>query len=236
MPIVESELALLRHPRLAALATSAWPAWLWSADGSRILWANAVGAAIFGAANASACTQRRFDTHTTRPPPRSSALPRRCRRRPRNGLNGCAASAPASAVRSHALARASSSDGKGAVLIAAAEPAGPALTLAERVRRLFADGDGACCGFRAPTARWSYASAAAQTLLAGATTLSALGIEALAAHGARYRNAPPRHGKTKRGGYCRFDCRRGARSAKRHRRVPMLTLARSDPAANRRRA
>ena len=50
------ELALLRHPRLAALATSAWPAWLWSADGSQILWANAVGAALFGAATVSACT------------------------------------------------------------------------------------------------------------------------------------------------------------------------------------
>ena len=67
MPIVESELALLRHPRLAALATSAWPAWLWSADGSRMLWANAVGAAIFGA--------------QTRAPLRNAAsTPRRLRR------------------------------------------------------------------------------------------------------------------------------------------------------------
>ena len=36
MSIVERELALFRHPRLAPLATSAWPAWLWSADGSQI--------------------------------------------------------------------------------------------------------------------------------------------------------------------------------------------------------
>ncbi len=55
MLIVESELALLRHPRLAELATSARPAWLWRADGSCILWSNAVGAAIFGAATAAAC-------------------------------------------------------------------------------------------------------------------------------------------------------------------------------------
>ena len=65
MSIVESEFAQSRDPRLAAQlfdhATSATPAWLWSADGSRILWANAVGAAIFGAASTSACTARRFD-------------------------------------------------------------------------------------------------------------------------------------------------------------------------------
>ena len=58
--MVERELGLLRHPRLAAVATHAWPAWLWSADGSRILWANAAGAAIFGAANVTDLEQRRF--------------------------------------------------------------------------------------------------------------------------------------------------------------------------------
>ncbi len=67
LPIVEQEPALLRHPRLAALATSAWPAWLWSADGSRMLWANAVGAAMFGAATVAAATQRRFDRRLSRP-------------------------------------------------------------------------------------------------------------------------------------------------------------------------
>ncbi|MGA8696881.1 MAG: hypothetical protein WB689_24200, partial [Xanthobacteraceae bacterium] len=51
---------MLRHPRLASLATAEWPAWLWSADGSRILWANAVGAAVFGAKTSNACANRRF--------------------------------------------------------------------------------------------------------------------------------------------------------------------------------
>src|SRR4051794_5992597 len=36
--------------RLAAHAASHWPAWLWSTDGSKILWANPVGARLFGAA------------------------------------------------------------------------------------------------------------------------------------------------------------------------------------------
>src|SRR6202044_3052167 len=61
MTFVESELALLRDPRLAALATSAWPAWLWSADASQIVWANAVGAALFGAADTITLATRRFD-------------------------------------------------------------------------------------------------------------------------------------------------------------------------------
>src|SRR5579883_1499221 len=53
MPIVESEFALLRDPRLAAelaeQATASNPVWLWSTDGTCLLWANGVGAAIFGA-------------------------------------------------------------------------------------------------------------------------------------------------------------------------------------------
>lgn len=37
--------------RLAAHAASPLPAWLWSTDGTRILWANPVGAKLFGAAD-----------------------------------------------------------------------------------------------------------------------------------------------------------------------------------------
>ena len=38
----------VNDPRLAPYATSAQPAWLWSTDGSRILWCNAAGAAVLG--------------------------------------------------------------------------------------------------------------------------------------------------------------------------------------------
>ena len=41
----------IRDPRLAVYATSSMPAWLWSADGTRILWSNHVGAKILGARN-----------------------------------------------------------------------------------------------------------------------------------------------------------------------------------------
>jgi signal transduction histidine kinase len=47
-------------PRLARHATSALPAWLWSTDGLAILWANPVGARLFGAANSAALAKRTF--------------------------------------------------------------------------------------------------------------------------------------------------------------------------------
>src|SRR3978361_1893428 len=42
-------LVWLSHPRLASTAMSALPAWLWSIDATRLLWANPTGAAIFDA-------------------------------------------------------------------------------------------------------------------------------------------------------------------------------------------
>src|ERR1051326_1019977 len=41
----------LRDPRLAHHAVAAAPVWLWAADGTRVLWANAAGAAVLDAAN-----------------------------------------------------------------------------------------------------------------------------------------------------------------------------------------
>ena len=47
-------------PRLAAYAASRLPAWLWTADGRQILWANPAGARLFGAANAAALAEKTF--------------------------------------------------------------------------------------------------------------------------------------------------------------------------------
>jgi len=180
MPFVESELALLRHPQLAALATSAWPAWLWSADASRILWANAVGAALFGAADTIECAKRRFDPKNpaaaqiirlaaTLP----SAGPPRLERLRGFGLGfGRALTCACSRI---VLA-----DRKAAILVAATEPAGPALPLGERVRRLFAD-DARPLAVFSPDGPLLYATAAARARLGGAPSLSTLGIEATAA-------------------------------------------------------
>ena len=179
MTFVESELALLRDPRLAAPATSAWPVWLWSADASRILWANAAGAALFGAADTRECVQRRFDT--TNPAAAQivrlaatlpSAGPPRLERLRGFGLGfGRALTC--------ACSRLVVADGKAAVLVAATEPAGPALSLAERVRRLFGD-DEPLAVFAADGAL-VHATAAARVELGGANSLSALGIQAVAA-------------------------------------------------------
>jgi PAS domain S-box-containing protein len=47
-------------PRLAAYAASPLPAWLWTADGKRILWANPAGVRLFGAASAAALAEKTF--------------------------------------------------------------------------------------------------------------------------------------------------------------------------------
>ena len=179
MTFVKSELALLRDPRLAAPATSPWPAWLWSADASRMLWANAAGAALFGAADTRECVQRRFDSNNpaaaqiirlaaTLP----SAGPPRLERLRGFGLGfGRALTC--------ACSRLVVADSEAAVLIVATEPAGPALSLAERVRRLFGD-DEPLAVFAADGAL-VHATAAARAQLGGANSLSALGIQAVAA-------------------------------------------------------
>jgi PAS domain S-box-containing protein len=46
--------------RLTAYATSPLPAWLWTADGKRILWANAAGVRMFGAADAATLAEKTF--------------------------------------------------------------------------------------------------------------------------------------------------------------------------------
>jgi hypothetical protein len=56
-------------PRLAAYAASRLPAWLWTVDGKRILWANPAGVRLFGAANAAALAEKTFgpaDRHRRR--------------------------------------------------------------------------------------------------------------------------------------------------------------------------
>jgi PAS domain S-box-containing protein len=53
-------LTLTRDPRLAPYAMSAIPAWLWAADGRRVLWANATGAAALNAPTVAALIERIF--------------------------------------------------------------------------------------------------------------------------------------------------------------------------------
>src|ERR1700680_1611082 len=58
--------AWLSDPRLSAHALSPTPVWLWSADATRILWANPVGAAIFDASSPGALDALAFDPRQPR--------------------------------------------------------------------------------------------------------------------------------------------------------------------------
>jgi signal transduction histidine kinase len=179
MSTVGSERAALRHPRLASLATAERPAWLWSADGSRILWANAVGAAIFGAETPTACAKRHFSVTEV---PAAQVL-RLAATLPAGGqqrlerLRGFGGNLGRPLTCN--CSRIVGADGRGAVLIAAAESAGPVLTLAERAQRLLSE-DGEAAAVFTPDGRCIGANAKAQHWL-GDGTLAALGFEGLAA-------------------------------------------------------
>src|SRR3954467_10875186 len=54
-------LGFLSDPRLAPYATGNIPAWLWSADATRILWGNPAAAAIFNASSPAALTGHTID-------------------------------------------------------------------------------------------------------------------------------------------------------------------------------
>jgi PAS domain S-box-containing protein len=180
MAVVESELGLSLHPRLAALATSPWPAWLWSADASRILWANAAGAAVFGAATVSEAGERRFAASQ----PAAAQIQRLAATLPSSGSPRLERLRQFGAGFGRALTCACSRiilpDGRASVLVAATEAAGPVLTLSERVRRLLSDRPQAVAVF-APDGALIHATDTARQRLRGANTLSALGVADIAA-------------------------------------------------------
>ena len=60
MKDAEFQWLAVSDPRLAAYAASRLPAWLWTADGRQILWANPAGARLFGAASAAALAEKNF--------------------------------------------------------------------------------------------------------------------------------------------------------------------------------
>src|ERR1700759_574634 len=60
MKQAEFQLRGVGDPRLAMHATSPLPAWLWSIDGTRVLWANPPGARLLGAPNNARLAQKVF--------------------------------------------------------------------------------------------------------------------------------------------------------------------------------
>ena len=136
-----SLLGFLSDPRLAPYATGDIPAWLWSADATRILWGNPAAAAIFNAPSSTALTGHTID------PKGSAALqiarlagtlphgaaPRLERLRGFGGRMGGALMCSCSRI--------SLADRTPAILVVATEAAGPRLSLNEQAQRLLAGCD-----------------------------------------------------------------------------------------------
>jgi len=132
----EFQLQGVGDPRLAVHATSALPAWLWSVDGTRILWANPVGAKLFGAANGAVLAKKLFgpaDAHRRQVAQLAGRLPLNGAIRLER-LRGFGASL--GMLVTCGCARLEFADGHHGILVAAAEPVGRAMPLAERLQRL----------------------------------------------------------------------------------------------------
>src|SRR5216684_6334478 len=171
----EFQLRGVGDPRLAVHATSALPAWLWSVDGRRILWANPVGARLFGAANAAALAKKVFgpaDQHRRQVAQLASRLPPTGALRLER-LRGFGA--PLGMLVTCGCARLDFADGSHGVLVAAAEPVGRTMPLLERLQRLVEGVDTPIAAF-ARDGMFVGASEAARPLL-GFRNLSEAGLD-----------------------------------------------------------
>nr|AWM05505.1 PAS domain S-box protein [Bradyrhizobium symbiodeficiens] len=162
-------------PRLAVHATSPLATWLWSIDGTRVLWANPVGARLFGAANGSVLAERTLgpaDGHRRQ-------IARLARQLPANGtvrlerLRGFGARL--GTLMTCACARIDFADGGHAVLVTAMDPALRTMPLVERLHRLVEGAKTPMAAF-APDGLFVGASAAARALL-GFRDLGEAGLE-----------------------------------------------------------
>jgi PAS domain S-box-containing protein len=173
-------LVWLSHPRLAATAMSASPAWLWSIDATRLLWANPAGAAIFDAPASAAIRAVSFGA---RGPAAIQVARLGATLRPDGAtqferLRGLGAGV--GGVLTCACSCITLADHTRAILVAATERADDALPLAERVRRLLAQCSEPIAAFSLE-GELIHASSAALVRLGGATSLAALGAGALGA-------------------------------------------------------
>jgi PAS domain S-box-containing protein len=136
MNIAEFQLRAVGDPRLAVHATSPFPAWLWSIDGTRVLWANPVGAWVFGAANPASLATKDFgpaDSHRRQVAQLAGRLPPTGAIRLER-LRGFGASL--GTLITCGCAQFEFADGCQGILIVAAEPVGRAMPLVQRLQRL----------------------------------------------------------------------------------------------------
>jgi PAS domain S-box-containing protein len=132
----EFQLRGVGDPRLAVHATSPLPAWLWSTDGTRILWANPVGAKLLGAANGAVLAKKIFGPAD----PRRRQVAQLAGRLPPSGairlerLRGFGA--PLGMLVTCGCARLEFADGQHGVLVTGTAAFGRTMPLIERLQRL----------------------------------------------------------------------------------------------------
>jgi signal transduction histidine kinase len=169
----------VRDPRLAPYVTSVQPVWLWSAKDARVIWSNASGAAVFGAATVKDLITRVID-----PDDMAAAEIARLAESLNYGgaprlerLRGFGAGVFRLPV--CACSRITFKDQMPAVLVVGTEALGPELPLVERIRRLFDGTDQAIAVF-SPDGSLAYATVGGHEQLGGVRKLADLGAEALA--------------------------------------------------------
>ncbi|MBV9978735.1 PAS domain-containing protein [Bradyrhizobium sp.] len=172
----DHQLRSVSDPRLALHAASAWPAWLFVPDGSRVLWANPVGVRAFGAASSAALALRTFESADAR----RRQIAQLARSLPESGvvrlerLRGFGASLGARVT--CRCARLAFSDGSHGILVAPLDGGGRTMPLPERLQRLVEGINGPLAAFGRDGILVSASDAARK--LFGFRDLRAAGLEA----------------------------------------------------------
>lgn len=164
MNSAEIQLRGVSDARLALHATSNQPAWLWSQDGTRILWANPVGVRLFNAEHAAALFAKSFGPAD----PHRRQIAQLGERLPENGavrlerLRGFGAAL--GSLMTCACTRLDFADGGAGLLVVAVEPTGRFMPLLQRLQNLVEGIDTPIAAF-ARDGQFIGASPAAQVLL-----------------------------------------------------------------------
>ncbi|MEJ2434557.1 MAG: PAS domain-containing sensor histidine kinase [Pseudolabrys sp.] len=175
----ERQFAWLNDERLAEHALSPDPAWLWSPDGSRMLWANAVAAAVFDCPTPAAASALRFEPKH----PAAAQIARLAATLPAGGaprlerLRGFGARFGGTLM--CMCSRFATHHDEAAILVVAIERAGKELALPERAQRLLADLAQPATMFNVDGALMA-SKAETRARLGASHDLSALGADELA--------------------------------------------------------
>src|SRR5476651_1500974 len=175
----EFQSAWLNDPRLAAHALSPTPVWLWSPEGTGVLWANPTAAAIFDAASPGALARLRFEPKDTN----AAQIVRLAGTLQQGGaarlerLRGFGASFGGTLI--CLCSRIALADNTAAILVVSTERAGKDLSLPERARRILADVERPAAIFTAD-GELIDATSAARERFGSHRDLIALGAEKLA--------------------------------------------------------